>query len=367
MSVKILLMFGCLLLLSAQVAFAVENGREKVLLDTDMVEAFDDGVAMVLLANAPNVDLVGVTTVSGNTWSREGAAYALRQLEIEGRDVPVAVGLRLPFRSQRHETFPQERQLFGIGEDAWVGSFGCEEPDSWKTVYRERYGRAPQFQSDSRNAVDFIIDTIRANPGEITIAAIGPCSNLAAAILKDPDIVPLVKRVVYMGGSFFKPGNVTPAAEFNWWFDPEAARITVRSPFAEQIMVGLDVCEKVTFGKKHYDALLEVLGPSLQADILRSTFSGSMFASDPGATQFIWDVIVAAIIIDPVIITDEVVHKVDVNDTFSLSYGQSLAYPEFGPVGSRPARIIIDIDQERFWNLLLDGRYWKSAQRNAAE
>lgn len=62
---------------------------------------------------------------------------------------------------------------------------------------------------------------------------IGPCSNLALAVLKAPDIVPLIKRVIFMGGSFFKPGNVTPTAEFNWWFDPEAARIVVRTPFRD--------------------------------------------------------------------------------------------------------------------------------------
>lgn len=366
MTFKFLLVMGCFVFLAGQAVLAGDTRREKVLLDTDMVEAFDDGVAMVMLANAPNVDLVGVTTVCGNSWSREGAAFALRQLEIEGRDIPVAIGLRFPFRPQRHELFSLERQMFGIGEDAWVGSFGHAEPEAWDAVYRQRYGREPEYRPDSRHAVDFIIDTIRANPGEITIAAIGPCGNLAMAVRKDPGIVPLVKRVIYMGGSFFKPGNVTPAAEFNWWFDPEAARIAVRSPFAEQIMVGLDVCEKVVFDKKRYDALLDVLGQSPQADILRSTHTGSMFASEPGGTQFIWDVLVAAIIIDPGIVTGEAVCGVDVNDTFSLSYGQSLAYREFGPEGSQRARIVLDIDRERFWSMLLDRKYWRSAQGDSA-
>ena len=72
--------------------------KEKVLLDTDMVEAFDDGVAMIMLANAPNIDLVGITTVTGNSWVQEGTAYALRQLEIEGKNIPVAEGMRYPLR-----------------------------------------------------------------------------------------------------------------------------------------------------------------------------------------------------------------------------------------------------------------------------
>ena len=116
-----------------------------------------------------------------------------------------------------------------MGHDAWVGAFGYPKPESWQKVYRERYGKEPQSRPDPRHAVDFIIEEVRKHPGELTIVEIGPCSNLALAVLKAPDIVPLIKRVIFMGGSFFKPGNVTPTAEFNWWFDPEAARIVVRA------------------------------------------------------------------------------------------------------------------------------------------
>ena len=106
-----------------------------------------------------------------------------------------------------------------------------------------------------------------------TIAEIGPCSNLALAVLKAPDIVPLIKRVIFMGGSFFKPGNVTPTAEFNWWFDPEAARIVVRTPFREQIMVGLDVCEKMPFSFDRYQAFLAGQRPEMKK-LLESTYAG---------------------------------------------------------------------------------------------
>ena len=220
-------------------AFPV-SAREKVILDSDMVEGFDDGVAMLALAQSPGIELIGVTIVAGNTWVSDGVAYALRQLEIAGQNIPVAAGVDRPFRPQRYELFGLERQLFGMGHDAWVGAFGYPKPESWQKVYRERYGKEPQSRPDPRHAVDFIIEEVRKHPGELTIVEIGPCSNLALAVLKAPDIVPLIKRVIFMGGSFFKPGNVTPTAEFNWWFDPEAARIVVRTPFREQIMVGLE-------------------------------------------------------------------------------------------------------------------------------
>ena len=99
-------------------------------------------------------------------------------------------------------------------------------------------------------AVNFIIDEVKKNPNEISIIAISTGVNLAMAIRMAPEIIPLIKRVIYMGGSFFKPGNTTPTAEFNWWMDPEAAKICLRSPFKEQIIVGLDVCEKMPFKKE---------------------------------------------------------------------------------------------------------------------
>jgi inosine-uridine nucleoside N-ribohydrolase len=343
---------------------APAQAKEKVLLDADMVEAFDDGVAMIMLTNAPNIELVGVTTLSGNSWVEEGIAYTVKQLEIEGRaDVPVAAGLEYPLRPQRHELFELEREKNGMGHDAWLGSFGLKKPASWQDVYTKQYGKLTDVRISEKHAVDFIIDTVRANPGQITIAAIGPCGNLALAVRKAPDIIPLIKRVVYMGGAFFQPGNVTPAAEFNWWFDPEAAQIAVRSPFKEQIVLGLDVCEKVVFRKEHYDRLVKTLGSSEQSKLLRSSFVGGMFEQDAVFTHYVWDVLVAAVIIDPTLITKEVTCYIDVNTDYGISYGQSLAYPKLAPKGAQQARIVLDLDQIRFWDMLNDTTYWASAYK----
>lgn len=112
----------------------------------------------------------------------------------------------------------------GRGHDRGVGSFGLEKPECRQAADEKGYGTKPAFAPVDQHAVNCIIDTVRANPGQVTIAAIGPCGNLALAVRMAPDIVPLIRRVVYMGGSFFQQGNTTPAAEFNWYFDPEAAR-----------------------------------------------------------------------------------------------------------------------------------------------
>ena len=358
---NILILFCIAFWLMPSVANAAT--KEKVILDTDMVEAFDDGIAMILLANSSKIDLVGVTTLSGNSWVEEGTAYTLRQLEIEGKSsIPVAAGLPYPLRPQRHELFELERKSIGRGHDVWTGSFGLPQPKSWQEVYRTRYGKEPSVKPVDKHAVDFIIDTVRANPGEITIAAIGPCGNLALAIRKAPDIIPLVKRVVYMGGSFYKPGNVTPAAEFNWFFDPEAAKMAVRAPFKEQIVVGLDVCENVLIRRANYDKLLQTMGKSGQAELLRNSFVGQNFEKDPDFSFFVWDVLVSAIIIDPSLITKSQEMFIDINTDYGLSYGQSLAYSEVAPAGAQRANIILEIDENRFWEMVTDKQYWVSGK-----
>ena len=344
--------------------FGISNSllyaKEKVILDTDMVEAFDDGVAMLLLAKDPNVQLMGVTVVTGNTWVEHGTAHAIRQLEVTGlKDVPVTMGLQYPLRPNRHETFALERRLIGRGHDSWVGSFGIKQPSSWEAAYKELYGTQPTLKPSKQHAVDFIIDTVRANPNEITIAAIGPLGNLALAIRKAPDIVPLIKRIVYMGGSFFKPGNTTPAAEFNWYFDPEAARIVVRSKFREQVVLGLDVCENVVFRQEDYQRLIKSWQHKPLVEMLQNSFAGQSFTKDPKFTFFVWDVLVAAVIIDPTLITKSVEAYIDVNDQLGLSYGQSLSYPVQGPLGTQKARIVQNVDTKRFWDMLCTAQAFK--------
>ena len=328
--------------------------KQKVILDTDMVEIFDDGVAMMMLQLAPDIELLGVTTVVGNSWVSEGTAWALRQLEaVKAADtVPVAMGITRPLRPDRHATMPLERQLFGVGHDHWAGSYGYPEPESWQAVYKKQYGIEPAVKPIEQHAVDFIIEQVKKNPGEITIAAIGPCSNLALAIRKAPEIVPLVKRIIYMGGSFFRQGNTTPAAEFNWWSDPEAAKITVRSPFKEQIIVGLDACEKITFKKHEYEKVRGLVKNPIVKKMLDTNVLVKLYGDNADYTHYIWDVIVAAIIMDETLITEEVTLPVDVCADYGLSYGQSLAYIRQGPLGTQPARIVKNVDKERLWKLI---------------
>lgn len=325
--------------------------REKVILDTDMVELFDDGVAMMMLANSEKIDLLGVVTVSGNVWVAEATSYALRQLEIiERTDIPVYAGTRHPIRPGRYDTMKTERALFGpLG---WMGAFNRPEPASFLELAPEQvpYGGYPNLKPHDLHGVQFLIDTITAHPGEITVVAIGPLTNIALAIRLEPNIVSLVKRIVYMGGAFDVPGNMTPSAEMNWWFDPEAAKMSVRAPFAEQLIVGLDVCEKYRFNRAIYDRITAEKTPL--ASFFKHKY-GAGFEKNAGYSHFVWDTIAAAVVIDPTLITQEETRWVDVNAQYTLDYGRSLSYKRRGPVGTRQARILFSIDEERFWNLMV--------------
>lgn len=329
--------------------------KQKVILDTDMVEIFDDGIAMMMLQLDPQIELLGVTTVIGNSWVTEGTAYALRQLEaVKASHIPVAMGVTRPLRPNRHETMALERQLYGIGHDSWAGSFGYPEPASWQDVYRKQYGTEPTVKPIEQHAVDFIIEQVKKYPGEVTIAAIGTCTNLALAVRKAPEIIPLVKRVIYMGGSFFRQGNVTPTAEFNWWADPEAARIAVRTPFKEQIVVGLDACEKITFKKHEYEKVRSLVKNPLITDMLNKNVLVTLYGENEDYTHYIWDVIVAAIIMDETLITDEITQPIDVCTDYGHAYGQSMAYRRQAPMGAQEARIVKTVDKERLWALIYD-------------
>jgi inosine-uridine nucleoside N-ribohydrolase len=342
-----------LLLCCLSLAPLHSEAKEAVILDTDMVDLFDDGVAMLMLAKSPQIELIGVTTVIGNTWAETGTASALRQLEgINRLDIPVAVGLNRLTRSGRIEYMATEKKMFGRGADPHLGAAGYPEPASWQAAYRANYHAEPKGQPVSEHGVDFLIRNIKARPHEITIVSIGTSANLAAAIRRAPEIVPLVKRVVYMGGAFFQQGNVMPAAEFNFWFDPEAARTALRAPFKEQIIFPLDVCEKIHFTYARYQEVKSHLHNPLFQDLFAHHWTKAMFDKDKNYYTFVWDVLAASMVVDPSLVTEARSYPVDVDTTYGPSYGQSLAFRGYGPEGTQTAKIVFSVDQDKLWTMI---------------
>lgn len=206
--------------------------QRKIIIDTDPAIGIpgtdaDDPIAIMLALRDPRIQLMGITTVFGNCPPALGARCATRILQVAGRaDIPVAIGMGTPLSGKLPELLQKE----------YAGARGREGV----------IPLPPESESHcGMHASELIIDLVRKHPGEITMVCIGSQSNLALAILKAPDIVPLIKDVVMMAGalgmnSTWGRGNITPVAECNVWFDPMAADI-VFSAGIPLTMVSLDV------------------------------------------------------------------------------------------------------------------------------
>lgn len=193
---------------------------EKVIFDTD--PGVDDAMALLFLHRHPAIDLIGVTTVFGNAAVETTTRNALFLAERWGIDAPVAAGAASTFLPSRSKAgFP----TFIHGENG-LGDIAIPDTLSGKP--------------DPRPAHRFIIDMVKAYPGEVTLIAVAPLTNLALALKEAPEIAPLVKRVILMGGAFAMHGNVTPAAEANIHNDPEAADLVFTAPWPVTA-IGLDV------------------------------------------------------------------------------------------------------------------------------
>jgi purine nucleosidase len=205
-----------------------------VLIDTDT--ASDDAVALVMALNHPDVRVEAITVVAGNVPLDCGVQNALYTVERCGRSVPVYAGLGKPMLR------PLETAQFCHGEDG-LGDIGLPLT-----------GRAPA----KGHAVDVLLDTVDRFSDEITLVTLGPLTNVAAALLREPSLASKVERCVIMGGIGFGHGNIVPAAEYNIWVDPDAAKIVFDSGLPIE-MVGWDVSHKhATFTVEEAEELREI-------------------------------------------------------------------------------------------------------------
>lgn len=195
----------------------------RIILDTD--PGIDDAMAIAVALAAPEIEVVALTTVFGNHRVEVTTANAIRVLDHLGNhDIPVVMGADRPLTKAIGAP-----ATFVHGEDA-LGDIGLPGPSR----AHERHPRAAAH----------LVDLVRAAPGQLTLVAVGPLTNLALAVRLDPEIVELVAGVVVMGGAAFVPGNITPAAEANIWNDPDAAEIVLSAGFP-LTMIGLDVTHQL--------------------------------------------------------------------------------------------------------------------------
>jgi inosine-uridine nucleoside N-ribohydrolase len=226
----------------------------KVIIDTDFNTIGDDGQvgAMAAQLDAQGViDLLGFTIPSGNQWRDQEVSDCLKTVErmgIENR-VKVYLGSQYPLLHD-YKGYLYEEQLFGKAID-YVGAYSSPQPDPNHLVPPPD-GFATNARPAKEDAVDFIIQSIHRYPNQVSILAIGPLTNIAIAVRKDPSIIPLIKQIVLMGGQVYAAGNAyNDAGEFNWWFDPEAAQVVLRAE-VPKFIVPLDCTNTVPLTKETY-------------------------------------------------------------------------------------------------------------------
>ena len=287
---------GCVLAFS----YAASAGPRRVIIDTD--PGTDDAIAIILALNSPEIQVDGLTVVAGNVPVERGLENALKIVSLAGRcDVAVARGAEHPLNQKL------------ITAEFWHGKNGLANIEL----------PASKCQRDPRFASDLIIEMVHRYPHEITLVPIGPLTNIALAVAKDPTIVPLVKEVVIMGGSI-NGGNVNAAAEANIYNDPEAADMVFNAGWASLTMVGSDIGERTLFTKKQLAVLETAPGPQATfiAGIARFLLGMAEKYGDIGTAMY--DPLAVGTAIDPSIVSTKAM-RVDVETRGEYTRGETVA------------------------------------------
>jgi inosine-uridine nucleoside N-ribohydrolase len=323
-------------------------GRDVVVVDTDSGLFGDDGAAVVMLLRSPSqVTVEGITLVPGNVWPAQGAEYLFHILDLLKRPQPaVYSGAGMPLLHTAAMAKEAERRW---GTLAFTGAF-ADDPAAVKPAP----GAKLTGRKAHRDAAAFLISEIERHPGELTLLAIGPMTNIAMALRLKPEIETKIKRIVFMGGNIRVAGNASPAAEFNFWFDPEAARIVLRSHIARKVMFGLDICNLAPIRKAEFDQIAAAHTgiTDLFREDLGNRYPG--FLKDPKATGYMWDTLAAAYLLDPEFVTKSEVRYLDVQTTWGQFYGSTLPLDRRAAPDATPVNVMLGLDFKRVFALYKD-------------
>jgi inosine-uridine nucleoside N-ribohydrolase len=317
--------------------------------------------AILLLLQARDVDVLGITVTSGDGWRDEEVSHALRLLEVAKRaDVGVYPGAVYPLVNTQQRTRVWE-QLYGklFYKGAWTEQWPNEG-----TVRRSPYhadpflvppseAGEPTIHAASESAANFLVRKVHEFPGQITILAAGPLTNIALAARLDPQFTSLAKEFVFMGGSF-RPVSAdnefaaeyanTPRLEFNMRWDPEAASLVLHEPWKKITQIPIDPTTRTFFKPQFFQQLAHGQAPF---DAYLARF---------GQPYPMWDELAVAVWLDPSLVTHRATLLVDVDTSFTAGYGNTLSWMVgAGPgLGERPVEVIQDVDVPRFEHLVLD-------------
>jgi inosine-uridine nucleoside N-ribohydrolase len=293
-----------------------QEDRPMIIVDTDFAFYGDDADSLLLLLRSPGIEIVGVTTTSGNVWTEQATANVLRVLEDAGRsDIPVHPGL--PSQTHQHRL----RYYWEVERERWAKSayggalaLGREIPPPEAPP-----GGWAKARAASKPAPEFIVETVLAHPGKITILEIGPPDNLVAAIRQEPKVVSLVKHVYVFGGALQAPGNTTASAEFNFWFDPESSEAMLESGLPLTLLP-LDATHDEAFGAPLQERLARATNPFGRH--VHETVTRRL-QSHPGLPVPLWDEVLTAILIKPSLVKESKQQAVEVVRERGPEYGRS--------------------------------------------
>jgi inosine-uridine nucleoside N-ribohydrolase len=331
---------SALLLAVLAAAPATAQQAQKIVFDTDF--AFppqDDAMALFFVLNSPELEILGITTVAGNKSVNVATADVLKVLEVAGRTgIPVYKGAASPLVHQGTEWDTKRH-------GGWYANPPAPEPP----------GGFAKKQAEPASAVDFLVSTVVRNPGQVTILAIGPLTNIAMAMRMEPEFARHVRQLVIMGGAIASlpdgAGNHTPNAEFNFYVDPEAAQIVLRSGIPI-LLSPLNVSRKARFTREWYDRIVAVDTPITR---LVKDRVGPGFQQRPDRTPLMYDQVAAVALVDPALMTTVELY-VDVDAGHDANYGVSVGGPQPWPGGEQARKMSVqtDLDWDRFIRLYVE-------------
>jgi purine nucleosidase len=305
--------------------------KRKVIYDQDNSGPFGtDILGTLMMLQADNVDLLGITLVTGDAWMKQEMAYTLRLLELMGRtEIPVYAGAEFPMLNTKEEWQLRQQLYGGHRLDPWMGAFNRANggPNDIKPL-PPPYDRVANLTPQQEHAARFIIKAVRENPGQVTIYAGGPLTNVALAIALAPDIVPLVPEVVIMGAGFH-----VFTSTFNIFFDPESARKVLRAAWPKCTIVSVDIAEEIHESDEIAPGrrMIEEIASRAQSPIseLFQIHAVEPLQRNPGQRLFrMADEMIAAQIIDPSIFTKSEQMYLDICTTPGPRYGDSMFWPK---------------------------------------
>jgi inosine-uridine nucleoside N-ribohydrolase len=274
--------------------------------------------ALLVFLQSPHVKLLGITVVTGDAWRDEEVAHTLRLLELIGRtDVKVYAGAEYPLVRTQEET-RIDAQLYGTA--AWNGAWSVGGHQA--RVIPEMPEGAPVTKPADEDAAHFMIRMVHQYPHQVTIYGAGPMTNIALAIRLDPQFAELAKELVVMGGSLNPQTDDqefvdNPRHEFNYWFDPEAASITLRAHWAKITDTTVDASVQTRPTEQMFAAWAHLDSPA--ARYLTKYTTRPLFS-------YMWDELAAAAWLEPDIITRERYVFMDVDVNHGPAYGDTLIW-----------------------------------------